>query len=127
MSRAPRPWRQRWGGQAHRRGHVAEWWAAAWLLLKGYQILGFRLKAAGAEIDILARKGRVLALVEVKQRPSYDAALEALGADQRQRLLNAGQALAQGRRSLQGLDLRLDVMAVVPGRWPRHYRNLDAG
>jgi putative endonuclease len=115
------------GGQAHRRGHSAEWWAAAWLLLKGYQILGFRLKAAGAEIDILARKGRVLALVEVKQRPSFDAALEALGPDQRQRLLNAGQALVQGRRSLQGLDLRLDVMAVVPGRWPRHYRNLDAG
>jgi putative endonuclease len=127
VSRKPRPWRQRLGSQAHRRGHAAEWLAAAWLLLKGYQILCFRLKAAGAEIDILARKGGVLALVEVKQRPSFDAALEALGPDQRRRLLGAGQALIQGRRSLQGLDLRLDVMAVVPGRWPRHFRNLDAG
>jgi len=127
MNPDARPWRQRLGRRARRRGRAAEWTAAAWLLVKGYQILGFRLKAAGAEIDLLARKGGVLALVEVKQRASRDAALEALGPDQRQRLMRAGQAIIRGRRSLQGLDLRLDVMAVVPGRWPRHFRNLDAG
>ncbi|MBN8553198.1 MAG: YraN family protein [Caulobacterales bacterium] len=127
MTPPARAWRRRLGRQARRRGHTAEWLAAAWLLLKGYQILGFRLKAAGGEIDILARKGSVLALVEVKQRSSHDAALEALGPDQRRRLLSAGQFLVRGRRSLQGLDLRLDVMSVVPLQWPRHYRNLDAG
>lgn len=119
-----RPWRQRLGARSRRQGRAAEWLAAGWLLFKGYQILGFRLKAAGAEIDILARKGRVLALVEVKRRATPEAGLEALGPDQQQRLLSAGRSLIQSRRSLVGLDLRLDVIALSPGHLPRHFRGL---
>ena len=65
------------GGRAWREGHAAEWIAALWLMLKGYQVLAFRLKGRGGEIDILARRGRVLAAVEVKrrdlERPRYPA------------------------------------------------------
>ena len=124
MTAPARPWRRRLGARSRRAGRAAEWLAAAWLLAKGYQILGFRLKAAGAEIDILARKGRVLALVEVKRRITADAGLEALGPDQRQRLIRAGQALIQGRRAFGDLVLRLDVVAIAPGRAPRHFRGL---
>ena len=66
-------WRQARGGQAFRAGHAAEWLAAAWLVLKGYRILGFRLKAPAAEIDILAQKAGVLAVVEVKRRATAEA------------------------------------------------------
>jgi len=122
MSR--RPWRRDLGARSRRAGRTAEWAAAVWLMLKGYQVIGFRLKAAGAEIDILARKGRILALVEVKRRTTPEAALEALGPDQRRRLIRAGQDLISKRRAFADLDLRLDVVAFAPGRLPRHFRGL---
>lgn len=113
-------WRQALGSRAFRQGHASEWIAAASLMLKGYQILGFRLKGRGGEIDILARRGRVLAVIEVKRRATMEAALTALTPDQHQRLLVAGRAVLQGRPSLAGHELRIDVVALAPGRFPRH-------
>lgn len=113
------------GGRAFRDGHAAEWRAALWLMAKGYQILGFRLRTRQGEIDLLARRGRVLAVVEVKRRATQEAALLALGPAQRARLVAAGQALARGRPSLAGLDVRLDMVALAPWRFPRHVRGLS--
>jgi putative endonuclease len=124
MKAPARPWRRDLGARSRRAGRMAETVAAGWLLLKGYQILGFRLKAGRGDIDILARRGRTLAVVEVKRRDTPEAALDSLAADQRERLLRAGQGLIQKRRSLAGLDLRLDVIAFSPGRLPRHFRGL---
>jgi putative endonuclease len=94
--------------------------AAAWLMLKGYRILGFRLKAPQGEIDLLAQRGDVLAVVEVKSRASLAAALAAVGHEQRERLLRAGQALAARRPGLARLNVRLDLLALAPGSLPRH-------
>ncbi len=111
--------RQR-GGAARRSGRRAEVWAALVLLLRGYRILGFRLRTRQGEIDLLALKGKVLAVVEVKSRLTARAALEAVKPDQRERLRRAGAQLMQNRPSLKGCSLRLDLMVVSPGRWPRH-------
>jgi hypothetical protein len=54
------------------RGRRAEWLAAWWLRLKGYRILARDLRTPVGEIDLIARRGRVLALVEVKARPSLE-------------------------------------------------------
>ena len=102
---------------AGRRGEVL---AAIWLMAKGYRILGFRLKTPQAEIDILAQRRGVLAVVEVKRRASLAIALETVTHDQRQRLRRAGSALAARRPSLAGAAVRLDLMALAPGRFPRH-------
>ncbi|WP_447911256.1 YraN family protein [Brevundimonas bullata] len=117
-------WRQALGGRSHREGHAAEWIAAVWLMLKGYQILAFRLKGPGGEIDILARRGRTLAVVEVKRRRTIEAAILSLGPEQHGRLAAAGQAVARSRPSLQGLNLRIDMVALAPGRFPRHLRGV---
>jgi len=117
-------WRQASGGRAFREGHGAEWLAAAWLMLKGYQILGFRLKTRGVEIDILARQGKTAVVVEVKRRATLEAALNAVENQQLQRLRDAGAALLRQRPSLAGLQLRIDTVALAPGRIPRHRRNL---
>jgi putative endonuclease len=117
-------WRQALGGRSHREGHGAEWIAALWLMLKGYQILAFRLKGRGGEIDILARRGRTLAVVEVKRRRTIEAALLALGPEQHGRLVSAGAAVARSRPSLRGLILRIDMVALAPGRFPRHLRGV---
>ena len=115
-----RPWRRRQGTRARTDGRRAEWIALAWLMLKGWRILGFRLKTPQAEIDILALRGQVLAVVEVKSRASLEAALEAVSADQRERLRRAGQTLAARRPDLAGRSVRLDLVALAPGRRPRH-------
>ena len=123
-TKAKAAWRQALGGQAFREGHGAEWLAAAFLMLKGYQVLGFRLKTRGVEIDILARQGKTAVVVEVKRRATIEAALNAVDPRQLERLRAAGAALLRQRPSLAGLALRIDTVALAPGRVPRHRRNL---
>lgn len=108
------------GLAARKSGRRGEWLAALVLMLKGYRILGFRLKTPQGEIDILALRGATLAVVEVKRRASLTAALEAVTYDQRARLRRAGLALAAARPQLQGASVRLDLMALAPGRLPVH-------
>ena len=108
------------GAAARLSGRRSEAWAAAWLMAKGYRILGFRLKTPQAEIDLLAKKGEVLAVVEVKSRATIEAALEAVTFDQRERLRRAGTSLAARRPALAGCAVRLDLLALAPGRLPRH-------
>ena len=127
MRAAARPWRRRLGALARSGGRRAEWVALIWLMLKGWRILGFRLKTPQAEIDILALRGPVLAVVEVKSRASLEAALEAVGPDQRDRLRRAGKTLAARRPDLAGRTVRLDLVALAPGRRPRHLADAWAG
>lgn len=112
--------RQARGAAARLSGRRAEVLAALWLMAKGYRILGFRLKTPQAEIDLLAKRGSVLAVVEVKQRSSLENALECVRYDQRERLRRAGAALAARRPGLKGAAVRLDLLALAPGRLPRH-------
>lgn len=112
------------GARGRRDGRAAEAVAALWLMLKGWQILGFRLKTPQGEIDLLARKGRTLAVVEVKRRATVELALESIAPGQRDRLLRAARTIASRRRSLRQLDLRLDLIALAPGRFPRHLPNI---
>lgn len=124
MSRTPAPHRRERGARGRRDGRLAEVAAAVWLMLKGWQILGFRLKTPHGEIDLLAKRGRTLAVVEVKRRATVELALESVRPVQRDRLLRAARTLAARRRSLRQLDLRLDLIALAPGRFPRHLPNI---
>jgi putative endonuclease len=107
------------GGKARLTGRRAEVLSALWLMAKGYRILGFRLRTPQGEIDLLVAKGPVIAAVEVKTRASLEAALEAVSLDQRQRLRRA-LAMFAARRGRANAHLRLDLMALAPGRFPRH-------
>ena len=126
MSPALRAARRRRGARGREDGRAAEWGAALWLMLHGWRVLGFRLQAPGAEIDILARRGGVLAVVEVKRRATLDLALEALHPVQATRLVAAGHALQMRRPALRDLALRLDTVALAPGRLPRHSPGVHA-
>lgn len=111
------------GRQAHRRGHLAEYIALIHLMLKGYRILGFRLKTPQAEIDLLAQKGRRLAIVEIKSRTTHEDAIESVSAIQQERLWQAGLALQARRPNLARLDLNIDLYTIAPGKWPVHAIN----
>jgi putative endonuclease len=108
------------GAAARRSGRRGEVLAVLWLMAKGYRILGFRLKTPQAEIDLLAVRGRILAVIEVKRRTDLLTALETVSRDQRQRLRRAGLAIASQRPALAGAAVRLDLMALAPGRLPMH-------
>ncbi len=113
--------------RAERRGHGAER-VSVWLLrLKGYRILARRFRVPSGEIDLIARRGRVLVAVEVKNRADFDAAAEAVLAQQRRRIARALEHFRARHPHLAALDCRFDVVMVVPGRWPRHLPNAWQG
>jgi putative endonuclease len=103
---------------AERRGRRAERIAALILILKGWRIVARRRQLPMIEVDIVARRGAMLAVVEVKQRPTLDAAILALTPTAAARLRAAAHQLAAEAGG--GVAARVDLIALAPGRWPRH-------
>ena len=115
------------GQQAWRLGRWAEWLAALRLRLAGYSILERRLAgrrgSGAAEIDIIAKKGDVLAFVEVKARPSLDLAAGAVSNRQRRRLVRAAAGFLAAHPHMADLSPRFDVLLVAPWTWPYHMKD----
>jgi putative endonuclease len=111
---------------AERGGRRAESVAALWLRLKGWTILGRRIRTPVGEIDLVARRGRTVAFVEVKARASEADAAMALDEWRLRRVAAAAGALAH-RYAREGDDVRIDAMFIVPRRFPRHLTNISQG
>ncbi len=90
------------------------------LRLKGYRILSVRFLAKGGEIDIVARRGAVIAFVEVKMRPDLAAAMTSIDATKQRRLSRTVRLWLVAHPWAAPLTLRGDAIYVVPWRWPRH-------
>ncbi|MEZ5773167.1 MAG: YraN family protein [Hyphomicrobiaceae bacterium] len=105
----------------YRRGIGAEWLARLLLVAKGYRILAARVRTPVGEIDLIARRGRRLAFVEVKRRPTMDEALESVTPRLQTRVMRAAEWWmgAAGRRHA-ACEPAFDAVLVVPGRLPRH-------
>ena len=112
--------------QAEKRGRGAETLACWYLRLKGWRILARRARVPGGEVDIVARRGRTLAFVEVKARASEEAAAFALDQWRLRRVVAAAERLAP-RYMRAGDDIRIDALFVVPRRWPRHLPDVWQG
>ncbi len=113
------------GRTARRRGYLAEALCVLSLRLRGYRILARDLRTAArgsgvGEIDIVARRGRTLAFVEVKARPDRATALEALRPSQQARIERGARLFLARHPDLAVLDMRFDLMTVRPWRWPHH-------
>ena len=109
--------------KAWQRGRRAEGLAILALRIAGYRILARNLKSPVGEIDIVARRGRIIAFVEVKARADWGGAAEALAGRQRRRIGRAAGAFLAARPALARFQPRFDVMLTVPWRWPRHIIN----
>ena len=112
--------------EAERGGRRAEALAAWWLRLKMWTILAQRVRTPRGEIDLIARRGMVLAFVEVKARASAAGADLSLDEYRLRRVAAAAEALAP-RYARSGDTLRIDAIFIVPGRWPRHVENIWRG
>ena len=102
------------------RGRRAESLAAWWLRLKGYRILDRNFRVSVGEIDLIARSGRIVALIEVKSRADLLTAGEAVDQRQRARIARAAAVLLRRRPELRSLVVRFDAILFAPGGLPRH-------
>lgn len=105
-----------------RAGRRGEWLAAWYLRLKGWSVLAQRVKTPRGEVDIVARRGRTVAFVEVKWRGSAEALGLAIDAHRLRRVAAAAEALAP-RFARAGDDIRIDVLLLAPKRLPQHIIN----
>ena len=105
---------------AERRGQRAEALAAWWLRLKGWRVLARRYRTPMGEIDLVAARGRVLSIIEVKARDEIDAALDAVQARSRHRIERAAAAFIASHQAWSKFSPRFDIMIVRPWRLPRH-------
>ena len=112
--------------EAEQRGRGAETLACWYLRLKGWRILARRARVPGGEVDVVARRGRTLAFVEVKARASEAAATFSLDQWRLRRVAVAAERLAP-RFARPGDDLRIDAMFIVSGRLPRHLTDVWQG
>ena len=110
---------------AEQRGRWAET-LACWYLRHGWTILARRVRVHGGEVDVVARRGRTVAFVEVKARASSEAAAFALDQYRLRRVAVAAERLAP-RYARDGDFIRIDGLFVVPGRWPKHLVNVWHG
>jgi putative endonuclease len=108
--------------QAERRGRRGEALAAWYLRLKGWRIVGTRVKTPRGEIDLVARRGRTLVFVEVKWRRTEAELALAIDDWRLRRVAAAAHALA-ARFAKPDDTMRIDVLLLAPGRWPRHIAN----
>lgn len=108
---------------AEARGRQAERRAALWLRLKGYSILASRVKLPVGEIDLVARKGRLIAFVEVKARARRDDVLGAVSVQSWQRIARAAEAWMGQRPKFADYGWRYDIVALAPGRLPYHLKD----
>ena len=104
------------------RGRRGEALAAWYLRLKGWRIVAKRVKTPRGEIDLIARRGRVLAFVEVKWRASA-AELDFAIDDYRLRRVRAAAEAVGHRYAGESDEQRIDVILLAPGRFPRHMAN----
>lgn len=112
--------------KAERGGRRAERLAAWWLRLHGWHILAMRARTPVGEVDLIARRGKVLAFIEVKARATKADADLALDDYRLRRVVAAAEALAH-RYARPGDDIRVDALFMTPWKLPRHLRNISQG
>jgi putative endonuclease len=103
---------------AFRLGLSAESKAAMLLAAKGYRTIARRWKSPVGEIDLVVKRGRLIAFVEVKARKALDEAAESVLV--RRRIAAAAEAWLAAHPEHAGYDLRFDAVLVAPGRMPEH-------
>jgi putative endonuclease len=114
--------------RAQRFGRLAEACCRWRLRVLGWRILARDWRTPVGEIDIVARRGRVIAFVEVKGRAKPGAEVAAPTPRQRRRIARSAELYLARHPQFGALCGRFDVMLVEPWPsprflWPTHIRD----
>jgi putative endonuclease len=115
--------RRRQRQRRQKSGLTAERIAALWLMMKGYRVLGTRVRTPVGEIDLVVIRANRLAFVEVKRRPNRLDAEAALTVRQRRRVRAAADLWLARNPRFQDRDICFDLVFLMPRHWPRHIKN----
>ncbi|MBN8812829.1 putative endonuclease [Sphingomonas leidyi] len=111
---------------AETRGREGERRAAWWLWLKGWKILDRRVRTPAGEVDLVVRRGSLIAFVEVKTRATA-ADLDFAIDERRLARVAAAAEVLMPRYAGPNDDIRVDVILIAPGTPPRHIENAWMG
>jgi putative endonuclease len=111
---------------AENRGREGERRAAWWLWLRGWRILDRRVRTPAGEVDLVVRKGKLVAFVEVKTRATT-AELDFAIDERRLARVAAAAEYLMPRYTGPGDDIRVDVILIAPRTLPRHIENAWMG
>ncbi|WP_422384487.1 YraN family protein [Roseibium album] len=109
--------------RSHARGLSAEAWAAWYLRLTGWRILKHRYKTGAGEIDLIAKRRKTVAFVEVKARKTRSAALEAVTPASQKRITRAAKIFVSEHPKAGFFTLRFDVIVIRPWALPERIEN----
>ena len=107
-------------------GRTGETIAAWYLRIKGWRILATRVRTPAGEVDLVAKRGKMIAFVEVKTRATSAELDHAIDERRLARVAAAAEILG-ARYATNGEDIRIDVILVSPGARPRHIENAWIG
>ncbi len=107
---------------AYRRGKIAETFAATFLMAKGFVILERRYKSRYGEIDLIAKRGRLVIFVEVKARAKLVDAVYAITQKQQQRIVTASMDWLSHNPQSDNTDLRFDAILIGTKSLMRHIK-----
>jgi putative endonuclease len=101
------------------RGQRAERIVAEYLTTHGWEILATNLRLGHLEVDLVARRGDLAAMIEVRSRGvgAYERAFESIAGKKKMRLLHAADRLWRFHLAkMEGIDrMRIDVASVTFG------------
>lgn len=109
------------------RGKYAEFLARNYMRLHGFSVVERnyvcgRGTTAG-EIDFIAKRGKLLVFVEVKQRSSLEAAAYSISPQQKQRLIRGAQNFLKNNPQFNGFDMRFDAILITLPLTVKHIEN----
>lgn len=109
--------------KAERYGRWSELIAALYLRAKGYRILARNYRTRLGEIDIIAKRGKLIVIAEVKARKNVSLAADAVDYNTQQRISAAADQWIVSQQAAHHLSIRFDIIAVTPWSLPQHLKD----
>ncbi|MFC7292386.1 YraN family protein [Hirschia litorea] len=105
------------------KGRRAELLASLFLMIKGYQILAHRVRMHSGEIDIIAKKGALIAFIEVKARKSIERGQHAVTDRSWRRIARTAEIWMSHKPNFSKCDWRYDLLVIAPFALPKHFQD----